>query len=232
MKPISSWAFQHKTTAILLVVAIKIILLLLAVKAGLFLFQQGIVIPGYTSWLVVLGLLLLTILYYSRKWNYAKRKAMETCFIYLTFVGISSFVNNLDSYPGHTNRSVAASHIKKDKKQTAAQILESLQYRDKSTLTKKEKRILKKEFKSQLKKFVAYSITGQQEKAADSWKIVLVIIAAVGLLALLGALVCNLSCNGADAAAVIVGLLGLTAIIWGSIALIRHIKRKSAKPAN
>ena len=69
-------------------------------------------------------------------------------------------------------------------------------------------------------------------KKADAEQVALIIlacIAAVGLLYLVMALACTLSCNGSDAAAVIVAILGLAGIIWGLIAVIRAINRKKTK---
>lgn len=230
MKSISRWAYSHKRGAILLVISIKILLIGLAVLLGNLLTQNAVIIPGYVQGLILCCLLFIHLLYNASKWNYVKRKTLEACFILCTFAGMTSFVNSLDVNTGSINKSFATASFKKEKKPTAAEILESLKHRDKSSLSRTEKRILKKEFKLQLKKFAAYTLTGQYEKAEDSWKIVLTIIAAVGLLFLLAALVCNLSCNGSDAAAVIVGILGLVGLIWGTIAVIKAIQRRSEKP--
>ena len=117
---------------------------------------------------------------------------------------------------------------------SAEEILASLQYRDKSSLTRQEKRILKEEFKKQIKIYAVAKITGNKDGASKAVLIILTIIAAIGLLTLLAALACSLSCNGSDAAAVIVGVLGAAAIIWGTIVLVNRIsrgpKKKSGNP--
>ena len=90
---------------------------------------------------------------------------------------------------------------------------------------------MKQEFKLQLKKYIVAKLSGDKEKANQTGAIILTIIAAVGLTFLLSALVCELSCSGADAAAVIIGILGLAGIIWGTIAFIKYLKRKQKKKA-
>jgi hypothetical protein len=124
-----------------------------------------------------------------------------------------------------TTPSYASSSIAISKPPTAEEILASLKYRDKKTLTKQEKKILKQEFKKQLKVFGTATLSGNKKDADNAILIILTIIAAIGLTILLSALVCSISCGGADGLAVVVALLGLTAIIWGSIAVIRRINR-------
>jgi hypothetical protein len=112
-------------------------------------------------------------------------------------------------------------------KPTAKQVLSSLSYRDKNSLSRLEKRILKKEFNHQLGVYAKSKLRGNNEKAEDAALIILTIVAALGLMALLAMLVCNLSCGGADAAAVLVGILGTAAIVWGVVVIIKRINRKS-----
>jgi hypothetical protein len=122
----------------------------------------------------------------------------------------------------------AINNNKKDP--TAEQILASLKYRDKSSLTRLEKRILKAEFKKQLKVWTLAKITGKKEEGDKAGLIILAIIGAIGLFFLVASLSCSLSCNGSDAAAVAVLLLGTAAIVLGLIAVIRSINRKKRKP--
>ena len=59
--------------------------------------------------------------------------------------------------------------------------------------------------------------------------IILSIVVAIGLLFLVAALACNLSCSGSDAVAVIVGIGGLALIIFLLIIAIRAITGKKKK---
>lgn len=110
----------------------------------------------------------------------------------------------------------------------AEKLLKQFQNREKTTFSRKEKRIIRKEFNYQLLRYGKATVTGNKEAQSNAALIILAIVAAVGLLYLVLALACTLSCNGSDAAALIVALLGTAAIIWGLTAIIRSIKRKKA----
>ena len=110
---------------------------------------------------------------------------------------------------------------------TVEEILASLKYRDKSTLTRQEKKILKQEFKNQLKIYTVAKLSGNKGDAGDAGLIILAIVAALGLLYLVAALSCSLSCNGSDGAAVAVVVLGTAAIVLGLVFVIKSINRKS-----
>ena len=72
-------------------------------------------------------------------------------------------------------------------------------------------------------------IRGDRQAKADAGLKILAIVAAIGLLLLVGALACELSCNGSDAAAIIVGVLGTAAIIIGLVAVLKAIKKKQQR---
>ena len=59
--------------------------------------------------------------------------------------------------------------------------------------------------------------------------IILTIIGALGALYLVAALSCSLACNGSDAAALAVAILGLAGVIWATMAIIRRISRGAKK---
>jgi len=58
----------------------------------------------------------------------------------------------------------------------------------------------------------------------------LAVIVALGLAALVGALACELSCNGSEGAALLVGIGGTALIIFLLIITIRAIKRGKKEP--
>ncbi len=107
----------------------------------------------------------------------------------------------------------------------AQKILLSLENNKHKTLTLKEKKILRREFSRQLKTYTKAVLEGDEKTKNNTGKIILVIVAAVGLTFLLAMLACSIACNGAEVAAVLIMALGLGALIWGSIALINRIKR-------
>jgi hypothetical protein len=63
--------------------------------------------------------------------------------------------------------------------------------------------------------------------AGDAFLIILTIIFGLGLLVLLTALVCDLSCSGNDGLAIMLALAGTAAIIVGSYFVINRILKKS-----
>jgi len=230
MKKISSWARNNVVPARILIIAIKLILAVLACYTGLALYKMQIILPGNLIYLSgFLALSLVIAIYPSHKKNriskkpsYLLQKSCDFILAVCSFLVISAAVNNGDvvkPYPTAFG-SVTVKHPR-----AAEGIIKALRSGDKTSLTHKEKRILKQEFLRQLKTYAVAKATGDNQKAEDSWKIILVIIAAIGLAGLLAALVCSLSCGGSDFAAVLVGVLGLAAIIWGTVALIKRIQR-------
>jgi len=88
---------------------------------------------------------------------------------------------------------------------------------------------LKEEFKKQIKVYAVAKIKGNNDGAGKALLIALTIIGAVGLLYLVAALACTLACNGSDAAAVIVAILGAAAVIWLTVVIIQRISRGPKK---
>ena len=227
MKAISFWASRHIAYARLLIVLLKISLFALAVYTAVLLNRLDIILPY--SWLAVSCLILgaAAVLFYptrgSKEYSYLRQKLCDFTLPFCSFIIIVAALNNIDNL--QYGNGVYASSIVKEP--TAASIMAS--GKTKSQLNKKEKRILRHEFNKQLKNYAFAKIGNDQEKAAASWKIILAIVGFVGLSFLLAALVCNLSCGGSEVAAGILGVLGMAALVWGLIALIKRIKRGPAK---
>ncbi len=230
MKKISYWAKTRIVPARLLIIAIKLILAALACYTGILLYNMQIILPSNTIYLFAFIAVIIIIAVYpshkknifSKKLSYLLQKSCDFILVVCSFLVICASVNTGDSikaYPG----AYGSTTVKNPR--AAEDILRLIKSGDKTSLTHKEKRILKQEFVRQLKVYAVAKATGDNQKADDSWKIILVIIAAIGLAALLTALVCSLSCGGSDFAAVAVAILGLAAIIWGSVALIKRINR-------
>lgn len=234
MRKISLWAKHHPLPAIASIIVIKILLAVIAFYIGSALLAMNIHIPFIISILALIVLVAAALLYPSRhltrvskKQFYTRQKSSDLVIATCSFVLIGTFVNNNFPVPGTTISSASSAIISKPP--SAEEILASLQYRDKSSLTKKEKRILKEEFKKQVRVFAKAKITGNKKEGEKALFILLTIIGAIGLLYLVAALACTLSCNGADVAAIIVMLLGLVAVIWGTIAIIKRISKGPKK---
>lgn len=223
MKAISYWASRHIVYARILIVFIKLSLVVLAAYTAVLLTRLDIVLPY--AWLSVTCLILTfaaIICYPSRqhkKRTYWRQKICDFTLPFCSFIIITAALNNIDSLPNITG-AYASSIVKNP---TAADIMASGKTR--AQLTRKEKRILRHEFTRQLKNYALAKISNDQQKAENSWKVALAIIGFIGLTILLAGLVCELSCGGSDAAAVLVGLLGFAALIWGLVALLKRIRR-------
>ena len=113
----------------------------------------------------------------------------------------------------------------------AERLLKAFTNGEKQAFSKKEKRIIKDEFKYQLAQYAKAKLTGDKKGGDQTALIILTCIVAVGLIYLLAAIACNLSCSGSDAAAVIVLVVGLAAIIWGMVVIMRRINRGPRKAA-
>ena len=235
MRKISLWAKNNPRTARVYIILIKILLAAIAWIVSRLLFAMDIILPGSLGVSALLVFFLAAMLYPSkdrtiltRKYFYIKQKSCDFTLAACTFVMMVSIINN-QQYRIAATALHASSSITSNKTPTAEEILTSLNYRDKKTLTKQEKRILKQEFKKQLHVFTKAILAGDKKKSDQTGWIILTIVAAIGLTLLLSALVCSISCGGADGLALAVGIIGLAAIIWGTVVVIKNIKRKEAK---
>jgi hypothetical protein len=235
MRKISYWAKNHRLTAIISLVVIKLLLAFIAAYLGLLLLGMNIHIPFAVFFIALLVLIISAIVYPSKhntrltkKQFYVQQKTCDFIIATCSFIMIGTWVNTNLPAPAGTEIAAAAATATTIKP-TAEEILASLKYRDKSTLTRQEKRILKAEFKNQLKVYAVAKLKGHKDDAGKAGLIILTIVAALGLLYLVAALACNLSCNGSDAAALVVGILGTALVIWGVIAVVRRISRGPKK---
>lgn len=227
MQKISLWAKGHVAAARVYIVLIKLFLTALSYYTAISLYKMQWLLPVGPLYTTAAALLFAAAFYYpvkgkttvSKKWFYIRQKTCDFLLPLSAVLVFTTWVNNADTR--QTNAAVYGSRIIHHP--TAKEILESGKTR--ADLTKIEKRILKKEFFKQAKLYAAYSISGDKAKAGEAWKIMLAIIGMIGLLLLLAALACSLSCGGNDTAAVLVGILGLVGIIWGFTALVKRIKR-------
>jgi uncharacterized membrane protein len=239
MKKLSVWAKKNPWQARIIIIVSHIILSVLAWNTGIVLLAQDIFLPEvflFLSIFVFLG----AVLFYPLKSNrtnankevfYRKQKLSDFLLAASTFSMIVCIANTNDvsvlSVSPVRGSIPSAIQQKNPNQPTAAEILASLQYRDKTTLTRMEKKILKKEFKLQLKNHVKAKLSGNKKAANETGAIILTIIAALGLLYLVAALSCSLSCNGSEGAAIVLAVLGSALIIFGVIMIIRGINKKS-----
>ena len=231
MRKLSLWAKHHTALARILIVISRILLFFIACFLGKQLTVLGIGLSPLWIYFFI-AVFFIAGATYPRKRpssNYLKRKlydfAVAGCGFFITL----SLVVQLDSPFYATAQAAVPVNPSPYKYEEAKILLEQFKRGEKIKFTGKEKRIIRKEFNYQLLQYGKAKITGNKADAEQAILIFLACVAAVGLLYLVAALACTLSCNGSDAAAVIVGILGLAGVIWGLIALIRAINRKKTK---
>jgi small neutral amino acid transporter SnatA (MarC family) len=240
MRKLSFWAKRNPWKSRIIITVSHLLLMLLGWYTGKAIFAMNISLPAYLLVFFILYYLAAVFIYPSKeekkrsngRWIYIKQKACDfslAAAAYGMMICISnqpdSFLKNFQTVSG----SLIITSSPAEGKPTAAEILESLKCRDKSTLTHEEKRILKKEFKVQLKNYVVAKLKGNKAEGNKSLLIILAIIAAVGIVYLVAALACSLSCNGNEGAAILVLILGIAAIALGLYFVIRAINRGSKK---
>jgi hypothetical protein len=230
MRKLSFWAKHHPLYARVIIIIAHCLLIWMGYFAGSLLSESG---TGLSPlWIYILiGICFITGAFYpsgkSSK-NYSKRKLFEFVIAGCGFLLTVCLVNDLNKpftfY--QTAQAVVPTDPSPYKYSEAKTLLEQFQKGEKTKFTSKERRVIKKEFKYQLFQYTKAKITGNKEDEGHTVGIILICIAAVGLFILLSSLACSLSCNGSEAAAWIVFILGTAAIVWGTIALIRSISHK------
>lgn len=236
MKKLSYWAASNPWKARIMIAVSHLFILFLGWYTGTALNAMNITIPGALLFLFIAYYLVSVFMYPAKEDKkklgsykfYIRQKICDFSLAASAWLMIICIANNKKVQTGFFNLASAASveNTVATEKPTAAQILESLKYRDKSSLTKEEKRILKKEFSIQLKKYTLAKFNGDKAAQSNAGAVILAIVLALGLLYLVGAAACSLSCNGNDAAAILVGLFGTAAIIIGLIFFIKGLQKK------
>lgn len=224
MKGLSRWAFGHKTSARILIALLHIILAILAIQLGLHLTETNRLLPE--SMLYISAALYLFIMWAYNKCRrvYWMRKLNEFTIVLLGFTSMTVITNHLD-LPMHHGMARTASATPLPS--THPLILKLPVTPTSGTL--KSKKAQRKELKSTVKKFLKEHRKGQLKKSNRDGYIVLLVLLALVLAGLLGALVCNIACTGSSGGAIMLGIFGLAAIIFGLSKGIRAIKKKYPK---
>lgn len=220
MKQVSYWASNHIAAARLIIILLYIPLNILGYITGSLIGDVGIELPD--SFINVIALLvLLLFMGYRKKASFFRRKAFEFAMGVCTFCIICFYGNHIDNsniYLPFSNTTHAVTVIEK----------QSVSVEKEKIKTKKEIRQEKKQLKKQLKKALS------NDDGMKTWVkillIVLSVVVAIILLYFLAYIACSLSCSGAEAAAGLVGILGLAGIIAGLFFVIRAIIGRKKKP--
>ncbi len=220
MKQVSFWSSRHVAAARLLIILIYILLNILGLYTGFLLGDTGVLLQPLFLNSILIAVIILFV-GYRKHASFYKRKLFEAAMGVCTFCIICFYGNQLHNtniYLPFSNTTQAVSIIEKQ-----SGSVETVKIK-----TNKETRQAKKEFRKQLKKAFA------NDNGMKGWVkillIVLSVLVAAILLYFLAYIVCSLSCSGAEAAAWIVGILGLAGIVTGLFFLIRGIIGRKKKP--
>ncbi|MBS1621821.1 MAG: hypothetical protein JST10_04260 [Bacteroidetes bacterium] len=240
MKKISFWARTHKWPARIIIIISFIILDVLGIIIGVLLNDLNISL-SFISLLCFCFLYALAVFMYPSKREkgqklssavfYIRQKSCDFIlaasafgmFIYLgnhpekIFQGYSSLGATIEM-----NTSLPKDSLSKGYKKIS-EFSASLKDKDGNQLKWKERKKLLKEQIRGIKK------SNDLSKGDKVFLIILSVIVALGLLILLASLACNLSCNGSDFLAVVVGLGGTALIIFLFALALRSIQGKKKK---
>ena len=232
MRKLSLWAKHHPVYARTIIIISHCLLFWIACFFASRLSARNIQLSPLLLYFFIAVFFITGATYPEKKsGNYRKRKLYDLVVVCCSFFMVICAVLQLNGGASRVDNAQATtiepSHYKYGE---AKKLLEQFKNGEKTRFTVKEKRIIRKEFNYQLLQYAKAKITRDKKSGDEAVLIILSCIAAVGLLFLLSALACSLSCNGSDAAAIIVGVIGTAAIIWGLIAVIRSIRRKKSNP--
>jgi hypothetical protein len=238
MKKISWWAKNHKLSARILIVASFICLNALAFVTGQFLNQLGILFSQAFLFGCFFIFLVAFIAYPLKKqkgkkarpsWYYRLQKSCDFILAASTFCMIVCLSNQPEKlfqfYP-----KIKASAIAFPVKDTTVKHYKPIGKFNSSLKDGKGNQLKWKERKKLLREQVRE--IKKDHNLPKGEKIALIILSALiaaGLLMLVAALSCNLSCNGYGAAAAIVGIGGTALVIFLLVLAIRAINGKKRK---
>jgi len=241
MKKNSLWAKDHKVAARLIIIFSFILLTLLGIITGTLLNDTGISIASATLFIVIAIYLAAVIAYPAKSLKgkkltaaafYTRQKTCDLLLAASTFCMIVFLSNRPDKLFSYTTPLSAAipataafpkdSTVKNYKPITAFSASlkdetgKSLKWKEKKQLLKNQIRAIKKD--------------NDMSNGAKAALIILSVAAALGLLYLVAALACNISCGGSEGAAVLVTIGGAGLVIFLLILAIRAITGKKKKP--
>ena len=245
MKKISFLAKNHKRPARLIIIVSFIVLNALGILTGILLADLNFSFSGTAMILFVSAFVVGVILYPSKSGkgvrlspatHYVKQKSCDFILAASAFCMITYFANRPETLFQQnpvlhaaviTNPALPKDSIAKNYK-LVNEFNAAMKDENGKMLKWKER---KKMLKEQVKEIKKANNLSNGEKAL---LVILSVLVAAGLLYLVAALSCSLSCSGSDAAAVLVGLGGIALVIFLLIIAFRAIygrKKKKEKVA-
>jgi predicted membrane channel-forming protein YqfA (hemolysin III family) len=239
MKKISLWAKHHKWTARFIIIISFGLLNIAGITTGMLLDDLNITLPSIVLFFSI-TLYFAGILFYPLKAEkkkidpslfYIKQKSCDiilaaSTFVLIVYIGNDRF-RSLHYFPtlqaATSSKPVTPADSTFKTYKSLSAFSASLKDENGKSLKWKEKKKLLKEQVRAIKK------SGSISKGGKVALIILSVIIALGLVGLVASLACSLSCNGSDAAAVLVGVGGTALVIFLLVLVLRSIAGKKRK---
>lgn len=236
MKKISLWAKAHPKQTRLFIVISYLLLNILGIAIGKLLNQLKIELPFFLLEISVVVFILAGLCYPSnnKKRNYFFHKTCDSILITTTFFMIIFSGNRYGNITGL----ITATSFQNEARATSIKDSSRHSYSSlevfKLSMKDKDGKMLKWKERRKLLKTQVKAIK-QSKDLTDAGKIALTIgcvIVALGLLYLVAAGACSLSCSGAEGGAILLGLGGLALVIVLFVIAMKaiHKKKKSITP--
>lgn len=241
MRKLSLWAKHHKQAAGLIIISSFILLTFIGYYTGSWMNELAISLPEAVLVMTIFSYIAGVMAYPQRpgshktsktKSFYIRQKICDTGLAVSTFLLIVYLANHPGTFihsfvPANAvsgNNLVLPKDSSAKSYKTIREFSASIRDKDGNLLKWKERKKLLKEQVRSIKK------ADNLSKGDKAGLIVLAVIVAIGLAALVGALACELSCNGSEGAALLVGIGGTALIIFLLIITIRAIKKGKKEP--
>ena len=241
MKKLSYWAKNHKWTSRIFIIAGFLLLNTAGIVTGTLLNELNVTVPLFVFYLITIIYFIAFIFYPSKRSKRKLRsvifyKRQKTCDVILAasaFAMIICISNGNGPKINLFERLYAATTVSALPSDSSARNYKSINAFSASMKDANGKTLSWKERKKLLKEQV-HGIKKANDMS-DGGKIGLIVLSALvalGLLALIAAAACDLSCSGSDAAALIVGVGGTALIVFLLIIAIRAITGKKKRKTN
>jgi len=236
MRKISTWAKAHKWPARIILVLSLLLLNITGILTGYLLKELAVIIPGSVLLSTILIYVWAILSYPARSTRsryapgryYTKQKTRDFILAGTAFILFVCISNNNKIVPASFLSLQAATNAHPSDSQGRTykpvwKFSASMKDENGKMLKWKER---KKLLKEQVRGIKKSSELSKGEKVALT---ILAVLVALGLLYLVAALACNLSCSGSDAAAVIVGLGGGVLVILLLVVVLRAIYNRKRR---
>ncbi len=239
MKKISQWARHHKAAARIIIIGSFVVLTVLGILVGVLLDNMGVTISSVTLALTVCAYITAVIAYPAKflkgkKLNagsfYVRQKTCDFVLAASTFLMIIYFSNQpgqLFNYSSPLNAAIPVNtSLPKDSTVKTHKPIAAFAASLKDETGKKLKW---KERKKLLREQVRAIRKSDMSNGGKVALIILSVFVAIGLLGLILALACDLSCSGSEGAAILVGVGGTVLISLLLVLAIRAITGKKRR---